>query len=205
MFQLCGEIDLLPTTFRPVSGTVSVYDTRKPPATMTRNQEMVLHPRNCQRIPPMSGPKAGATIIPTPTIPMYLPRSEVIETSATTPYARQKKPLLPILCIQRSMNSAAQLFYKAKPMFAPMYIVKARIYAGLLPVISARSPKNMGAHRQKMRTYELQHIIVGLPAPDRVQVSDAATSSPMQAHCYKPKLNYDDPTNRILEDTFVAC
>jgi hypothetical protein len=38
---------------------------------------------------------------------MYVPRSELVEISATTPYPKAIAPLLPVLCKQRRRNSAA--------------------------------------------------------------------------------------------------
>jgi len=74
---------------------------------MTRNQKMDLHPKNCARIPPRTGPIAGPSSEPASVKPIYAPRSEAVATSETTPLAMAIVPLLPELCKHRRMKRAA--------------------------------------------------------------------------------------------------
>lgn len=54
--------------------------------------------------------KDGPTLIPAPTTPMYLPRSALVDISATTAYPKANVPLLPPLWTMRRIKRAAKLF-----------------------------------------------------------------------------------------------
>src|ERR1700760_1827546 len=95
LHQFLGEMLPSPTTFRAVSGTNIIYITKYTPLTMVRNQKIDRHPKNFARMPPMVGPKAGASMIPAATGPRYVPLPAGVQTSAMTPKPSATVPLLP--------------------------------------------------------------------------------------------------------------
>jgi hypothetical protein len=94
-------------TCLPVSGKNTRNRLSQQEAKMTRNQNMLLQPRNSERIPPITGPIAGPKRAPAATKPIYFPRSAAVATSATTPLERAIVPLLPLLWRHLSKKSAA--------------------------------------------------------------------------------------------------
>lgn len=73
---------------------------------MSRNQKIARQPWKWTSRPPIRGPKVGPRFEPRAAIPMYLPRSDRVETSDTTPFDKDIFPLLPLLCIILRINNA---------------------------------------------------------------------------------------------------
>ena len=62
---------------------------------------MARQPRYSVSIPPITGERAGPSMIPDCAAPIYLPRSAVIHMLVITPLFSEYMPELPTLCKQR--------------------------------------------------------------------------------------------------------